>query len=422
MKRSQFRIPAIVRKSLTRLKGAGFEAYIVGGAVRDMIMGREPTDWDVATSATVTDVGDLFCHLRQFSLQHGTVTLVHEGEHYEVSTFRGSSPTIEDDLAHRDFTINAMAWEPDDRRLIDPWRGRRDAERGLVRAVGAPEDRFREDPLRLLRAIRFGCELDFRIHRKTHDAMSGMAPMLANVAKERIRDELVRILTSEKPSRGFQEMARTQLLEEVDPELFKGISERSRVENIFEHTMETMDRVAPDPVMRLAALFHDIAEPVAKEGHEVESARIADAMMRRLRFDERTIFQVKHLVSHHGDDGQYASSWGEGAVRRFVRGLGAEHLESFFCLRHADLESQGRDTRLLSELEERARAQLRAGFPHKVQDLKLDGRKVMEICDIDRGPEVGRILEDLLEEVLDHPQWNAEEKLAERLRQMKKDR
>jgi tRNA nucleotidyltransferase (CCA-adding enzyme) len=422
MKRPQPGIPDIVRTILKTLESSGFEAYIVGGAVRDMVMAREAVDWDVVTSASARDVGDLFPHLTRFSLQHGTLTLVHEGRHYEVSTFRGPSPTLEDDLAHRDFTINAMAYHPNEGRMIDPYGGRKDVERRLVRAVGAPEDRFREDPLRLMRAVRIRCELEFGIHRKTRDAMSRMAPLLESVAKERIRDELTKILTSEKPSRGLHDLGRTGLLKQIAPELMEGHRKRSRGKTIYEHLMETVDRVHPHPVLRLAALFHDIAEPRAKEGHELEGARIAEEVMRRLRFSERMTSQVAHLVRHHREAVKYDSSWDESAVRRLARGVGAEHLEPFFFLCRADLASQGKDTRLLSELEERVRSNVKTGFPHKVHDLKVDGRKVMEICGIKGGPEVGRVLEALLEEVLDHPDWNTEEKLMERLRAMSKDR
>jgi len=412
MKAPKTLIPDIVKTIVKTLEDTGFEAYVVGGAVRDMAMGREPMDWDVATSAAPGDVEELFSHFTRFSLRHGITTLVHGGAHYEVSAFRGSVPTIDDDLAHRDFTINAMAYHPDGGRIIDPYGGRSDIARRMVRAVGAPEDRFQEDPLRILRAVRISCELDFRIERETRKAMSAMASLLSAVAKERIRDELLKILISEKPSRGFQEMARTKLLKEILPEL----------QNIPGPTLEKMDRVPPDPTLRLAALFHDIGKPGDKEAHEMKSAKIAEKVLRRLRFSERLIFQVTHLVRHHRDDEQCVSSWDGGAVRRFVQGLGAEHLESFFFLRRADLEAQGKDLRALSELEERARAQVKAGFPHKVQDLKVDGRKVMEILGLPEGPEVGRILEALLEEVLDHPEWNTEEKLVERLEKMCRDR
>lgn len=421
MKRPQPQAPNLVKTILKRLERAGFEAYVVGGAVRDMAMGRRPTDWDIATSASADVAASLFPRLTRFSLRHGTVTLVVEGKSYEVSTFRGSAPTIDDDLARRDFTINAMAWKPDAGRLIDPWGGLRDVNLRVVRAVGSPDDRFREDPLRLLRAVRLGCELGFRIHPETRDAMSGTAPMLSTVAKERVRDELLKILASRKPSSGFEEMAGLNLLEEVLPELSEGRGKKCGSQTVFGHTMETVDRVPTTPTLRLAALFHDVAKPGAGEGHPVEGARIAENIMRRLRFSERTIFEVTHLVRHHRDDREDASSRDERAVRRFVSGLGAEFLGSFFSLRRADLESQGKDTRLLSELDESVRAQLRKGFPLKVQDLRVDGRKVMAVCGIERGPAVGRVLDALFEEVLDHPEWNTEEKLVERLREMVRD-
>jgi tRNA nucleotidyltransferase (CCA-adding enzyme) len=424
MKVSPFHLPPIVKAIVGRLKDAGFEAYVAGGAVRDLVMDRTPADWDVATSAPSKDVAALFSHLTSFSLQHGTVTLMDKGKHYEVSTYKGSAGTIEDDLAHRDFTINAMALDAEEGRVIDPHGGREDVKMRLVRAVGVPEDRFHEDPLRLLRAVRLRAQLDFTIDGRTLDAISGMATLLAGVAKERIREEMIRLLTSAKPSQGFQDMVYTGLLEEVLPELMGGYGKGEgplEGQSVFGHIMETVDRVHPGAVLRLAALFHDIPEPGAKEKHEVEGARIAEEVMRRLRFSERMICQVTHLVRHHTDARGYDSSWDESSVRRLIIGIGADHLASFFLLGRADLESQGMDTHLLSELEERVSATLKTGFPHRVQDLKVDGRKVMEICGINEGPEVGRILKALFEDVLDHPEWNTEEKLLERLQEMKED-
>jgi tRNA nucleotidyltransferase (CCA-adding enzyme) len=174
--------------------------------------------------------------------------------------------------------------------------------------------------------------------------------------------------------------------------------------------------------LRVAALFHGMANPGDKKAHEMESAKIAEKVLRRLRFSERMILRVTHLVKHHEDDKAYSLVWDERMLRRFVRGLGAEHLEAFFCLRRAELEAQGKDLRPLYGLEERAGAQVKAGFPHKVQDIKVDGRKVMEVLNIPEGPEVGRILEALLEEVLDHPEWNTKEKLIERLKKTSEER
>jgi tRNA nucleotidyltransferase (CCA-adding enzyme) len=424
MKVSRFHLPPVVKAIVGRLKDAGFEAYVVGGAVRDLVMDRTAADWDVATSALLKDVAALFSHLTRFSLQHGTVTLVDKGRHYEVSTYRGSADTIEDDLAHRDFTINAMALDADGGKVVDPHGGREDVKKRLVRAVGVPEDRFREDPLRLLRAVRLRTQLDFTIDGTTLDAISRMSMLLAGVAKERIREEMIRLLTSEKPSQGFHDMVCTGLLEEVLPEMMGGYTKGKdphEAQSIYGHIMETVDRVHPQAVLRLAALFHDIAEPWAKEKHELEGAKIAEKVMRRWRFSERMISHVAHLVKHHRDGMGYDSSWDESSVRRLIIGIGANHVASFFVLRRADLESRGKDTRLLSELEKRVLADLKAGFPRRVQDLKVDGRKIMEVWGINEGPEVGRILKALLEDVLDHPEWNTEEKLLERLREMKKD-
>jgi tRNA nucleotidyltransferase (CCA-adding enzyme) len=425
MKVSPSHVPPIVKAVLRKLKDAGFEAYVVGGAVRDLVMDRNAADWDVATSASPETVISLFSHLSLFSLQHGTVTLVHQGKHYEVSTYRGPAGTIEDDLAHRDFTINAMALDAEEGEVIDPHGGREDVKRRIVRAVRVPEDRFREDPLRLLRAVRLRTQLDFTFDEKTFEGISRLAPLLAGVAKERIREELIRVLTTKTPSQGFDDMVCTGLIKEVLPELMAGRGTGrtpNERQSLHGHIMETLDRVHPHPVLRLAALFHDIAEPGREEAHEIEGARIAEEVMRRLRFSERMISRVTHLVRHHRDAVNYRSSWDESAVRRLVRGVGAEHLDLFFSLCRADLESRGKETRLLSELEERVWSNVKAGFPQRVHDLRVDGRKVMEICGIKPGPEVGRILETLLEEVVDHPERNTEETLLKRVREMMKKR
>jgi tRNA nucleotidyltransferase/poly(A) polymerase len=265
--------------------------------------------------------------------------------------------------------------------------------------------------------VRIRCELDFRIERKTRDAVSAMAPLLATVARERVRDELTRILVSEKPSRGLRDLVRTGLLDEIAPELMEGGSKRKVVSR---RLVETVDRVSPDPMLRLAALFHDAGE--AKKGQEPQHAGITEEVMGRLKFSERMISHVTDLVRHHWEGMSYDPSWTESAVRQMVRRVGVEHLKPFFSLCRADLESQGKDTGLLSELEERVHSNLKTGFPCRVQDLKVDGRKVMEVLGIARGPEVGRVLDDLLDEVLDHPEWNTEERLVARLLKMKRDR
>jgi len=380
MRHPQAGIPETVKTIIKTLEERGFEAFIVGGAVRDMIMERQAVDWDVATSASTGEVADLFADLTKFSLQHGTITLVYRGRHFEVSTYRGSSHTLEDDLGHRDFTINAMAWRPGEVSVIDPYGGRKDIERRLIRAVGSPGDRFNEDPLRMLRAVRIRRETGFSIDRPTGTAIRRMAPLLAGVAKERIRDEAMRILLSEKPSRGFHEMERSGLLKEIIPDIMERHCKGKRTG----HLMETVDRVGGSPALRLAALFHDLAEP----GEDREPERDAEEVMRRFRFSERMISHVMHLVKHHRHALRYEPSWGDSDVRRLVREAAPEHLENIFLLCTACLAARGKDAGHISELAERARSNIKAGAPFGIRDLNLDGRKVMAICGIEKGPEV----------------------------------
>ena len=216
---ADWNIPTFVRSVVSRLHRAGHEAYVVGGAVRDLCMGRPATDWDVTTSASPEQIASVFRRLRSFSLKHETVTLVYRRRHYEVTTFRGLNQNLEEDLKHRDFTINAMAYDIGTAAVIDPSGGRKDIANGVVRGVVSPEERFREDPLRLLRAVRIATELGFRIEAKTLKAISSMAEAITDVAPERIRDEVVKILLSEKPSKGLHLLRKTGLLGWILPEL-----------------------------------------------------------------------------------------------------------------------------------------------------------------------------------------------------------
>ena len=256
--------PEFVTFILNRLKGSGHQAYIVGGAVRNLCLGRPITDWDVTTSASPDEIKTIFRNTKLFALKHDTVTLVDSGRHFEVTAFRGQRNSIKDDLAHRDFTINAMACDMENSEILDFHAGRKDLARKLIRTTGDPGKRFREDPLRILRAARFASELGFRIDNDTKDAMKNMASMLCSVTPERIRDELMKILMSPKPSTGFTIMRRTDLLKHVIPELLEGYRKQQNPFHkytVFRHVMETIDRVEPVPVLRLTALLHDIAKP-----------------------------------------------------------------------------------------------------------------------------------------------------------------
>jgi len=289
-------------------------------------MGRPATDWDVTTSASPEQIASVFRRLRSFSLKHETVTLVVRGRQYEVTTFRGPNQTLEEDLKHRDFTINAMAYDMGRSVLIDPWGGRKDIAKGMVRGVVSPEERFREDPLRLLRAVRIAAELGFRIEEKTLKAISSMAEAIVNAAPERIRDELVKILLCEKPSQSLHLLRKKGLLGWILPELVSGGRVRGTI----------VDQVAPDPVLRLSALFCAIAQSSSPD-HGTKSEKAAKSIMLRLCFSKSTIRRVVQLIKEQEALADYHSSWSDGDLRRIVRRTGEEHMEALIALRRAAL-------------------------------------------------------------------------------------
>jgi len=418
-------VPPFVTHILGRLGDAGHEAYVVGGAVRDAIMERPIADWDVATAATADQVRMLFADQRQFSLKHDTVTLVHSGAHFEVTPFRGAENDLIGDLSCRDFTVNAMALDPKEWRVIDPFQGQEDIRRRVLRAVKDPEERFREDPLRLLRCVRIAAELRFGIERGTLAGLRATAPLLNSVAPERIRDELIRILLTSRPSDAFYLMARTGILRSFLPELLEGYLKRQNPyhrHTIFRHTVLSVDGIGPDPVLRLAALLHDIGKPrtrVKKRGawrfygHEEVSALLASDILIRLRFSAGLTRRVVHLVRHHMIG--YSPEWSDAAVRRLLRRVGVEAMSDMLALRRADLMAHGtadREMALTDELEARLKNQMERGFPTHQKDLAVDGNTVMEVTGLFPGPAVGRILRELTERILDHPEWNNRDDLT----------
>jgi tRNA nucleotidyltransferase (CCA-adding enzyme) len=435
--KSKMKLPGFVKTLLERLHGAGFEAYVVGGAVRDMVMGRTPGDWDVVTSASPEEIESTFDDVSHFAIQHDTVTLVNRGEHYEVTPFRGEADyggSVEEDLGYRDFTINAMAYDAEKETVLDPHGGREDISRKLVRAVGNPRDRFLEDPIRLLRAVRVAAELRFRVEAGTLECIAGMAEQVASAARERIREEMMKILMTRRPSTGFNLLAGTGLLDFFLPELLEGYRMKQNSDyhryTVFKHVMETIDRVDPDPVLRLSALFHDIAKPRVREkiagkyrfyGHEEASTELAGDIMARLKFSNEMTGKVSNLIAHHMIG--YDSNWGEGAVRRLIRRVGPENMDRMLSLYRADLLAHGmRDHRLdlFSELEKRVGDVTRKPLAVKTRDLAIDGNTVMEILGLSTGPEVGRVLEMLMEKVTDRPSLNTRENLIALLEDMKR--
>jgi len=417
MKRTD--LPKVVAFILQRLREADFQAFVVGGAVRDAHLGRSITDWDVATNASTGEIMSLFGDVRHFTLKQTTVSLVHSGRNFEVTPFRGKGNCLEEDLAHRDFTINAMAFDADAEECMDPHGGRKDISAETIRAVVDPEGRFLEDPLRLLRAIRFANELGFQIEKRTMQALTRDASLIQSVAPERIREELWKILMSPTPSVGFRMMRKTGLLAHVLPELLQRAYDHHGnlpEDAVFTHLMETIDRVKITPVLKWAALLHHLQRggPGAavigdrrSPGSDKTSTALAEKVMKRLKFSNRMISKVTNLIALHEID--YRAEWTDAAVRRFIRLVGPEQVMDVLTLRRADLLSQDREVASLEKLEERVKRE--AGAAIGIKDLAVNGQRVMEVVGISEGPEVGRILANLVEKVTDEPGLNEEKKL-----------
>jgi poly(A) polymerase/tRNA nucleotidyltransferase (CCA-adding enzyme) len=438
-------VPADVERVVARLVAAGHEAFVVGGCVRDALRGVDPHDWDVATSATPEEIQQVFRHSLYLN-RFGTV-VVRQGDHeIEVTTYRVEAdyadhrhPTsvaftdsLHEDLSRRDFTMNAMAWRPGSPgkpgELVDPFGGQRDLEDRVVRAVGEPRERFAEDALRMLRAVRFATRLGFVIDRRTADAIHGSAELARTLSGERIQQEITKMLEAPRPADAFRLLSDLGLLEVICPELeaAKGTPQDKAVaQNVFEHSLATLDATpANDLVLRLAGLFHDIGKPATfADGHFYQHEFVGEAkardILRRWRFDKETVTRVTHLIRNHMF--WYQSEWTPSAVRRFIRKVGLENIPALFALRKADnIGSGARSPRMyaLEALWERVQEQIRAASAFSLKDLAIDGNDVMAELGIPPGPRVGRILNDLFERVTDDPELNTRERLLQIVREI----
>jgi len=447
------RIPDPVIALCRRLCDAGHQAHLVGGGIRDLLLGRRPADFDVATSARPEQVMALFgaSFAIPTGLQHGTVTvLTGEGDArhpVEVTTFRGegdyldgrrpSSVTyvssLEEDLARRDFTMNAVGYDPLARKLSDPFDGWGDMGRRTVRAVGDAVQRFREDGLRPMRAVRQATQLDFEIEPATLAAIGETLDVFRKVSAERVRDELYKILSAPVPSRGIELLRVTGLLGEVLPELLESVGvtqNRFHKFDVYHHTLAFVDATrggagdTVDPVVRIGALLHDIGKPRARqprEGapgeysffkHEYVGADMADAICRRWKLSTADRERVVAIVAHHMFF--YTPDWTDGTVRRFVRRVGNDVVGALFALREGDIAGRGfgEDPDVeLGELRRRVADVAASDAAMHVTDLAIDGKDVMRVLGIPPSRTVGVVLEKLLERVLDDPSLNEREKL-----------
>ena len=447
------KIPPVLKKMHEIFSRSGFRSYLVGGAVRDILMGLPPHDYDVATDAKPEDVMRLFHRVIPTGIAHGTVTVHLMGYHIETTTFRTESgysdgrhpdsvayaASIEDDLSRRDFTMNAIAVDLADGKLVDPFSGRADIKEKLIRAVGNPHERFGEDGLRPVRAIRFAAQLQFRIEKYTYsDIFEGETlAVVQKISIERFRDEFIKMLASDEPSVALKMLEKTGILALFIPELLEGrgcLQSDSRGFHDFDvldHLFYACDGAPKDNLtVRLAALFHDIGKPKTKRvlasngietitfyNHERISAEMTKKILTRLRFPAKTVASVSHLVAEHMF--HYESAWSDAAVRRFIVRTGTESIDDLFDLRLADIYGMKRESvrmhdsavgKNLVELKKRIEAVQKENSALSLKDLAVSGDDLAE-AGIPRGKEMGRVLKELFDTVLDDPKENTKEKL-----------
>lgn len=431
-------MPRAIKDFARVFEQAGKRCYIVGGALRDTLLGRPVNDYDAATDARPEEVLSLFRKVIPTGIKHGTVTVLWQGKPIETTTFRrdqgysdGRRPdsvefgaTLEEDLERRDFTINAMAYDPLKGELVDLHRGQEDLDAGLIRAVGEARERFDEDGLRPLRAVRFASQLGFEIEDSTLAAIAPSLPRLSAVSPERVREEFDRILLSPEPSRGLRLMEDTGMLGLLFPELAscRGVEQKGMHRfDVLDHLYASVDVSMRDPVIRFAALFHDVGKPRAKADgkdgiptfyrHEEDSARMALEVMRKYRYPNAFMAEVEHLIRQHMFF--YEDSWTDAAVRRFVARVGEENIEALFALRLADAAGTAGTKPHPEGLEpfrRRIEAVLAASHALGLKDLAIGGRELAALG-VPKGPAMGRILAELLETVLDDPAQNTKEDL-----------
>ena len=446
------KIPEDLIKVGKIFKDHGFQSYLVGGAVRDMLMGKKAHDWDIATDAKPEEVMGIFRKVIPTGIAHGTVTIHIFGHEIETTTFRtdgsytdGRHPDsisftkkIEDDLSRRDFTMNAIAADLLTGNLTDPFNGQEDIKNKIIRTVGSPFERFNEDGLRPVRAIRFASQLHFTIEENTLNALSGKEVLkkTASISPERFRDEFCKLLSTQEPSSGLKLLEKSGILHLFIPEFdpcrncIQSDSRGFHEFDVADHLFYAADGAPQENlIVRLAAFYHDIGKPEARStemlmgeevihfhGHEKISAEKCRASMTKLKFSNEEIKKTEHLVKHHMF--YYESVWSDAAVRRFVIKVGKENIDDLIKLRLADIygmhrtrvEASSASWQLLCELTDRIEKLSEQNTAFSLKDLKVNGNDLMQEG-IPKGKVIGAILSELFETVTDSPEMNAREKL-----------
>lgn len=458
-------LPAEIESILQTLQTAGFEAFVVGGSVRDLLLGRQPKDWDVTTNAKPEDIQKLFPK-SFYANDFGTVTVLTKPEtsgisEVEVTTYRVDAgysdrrhpdsvkftSNLKEDLARRDFTVNALALAEKGKKtvtedivliegmaVVDPFGGLKDLHAKVIRAVGKAEERFQEDALRLMRAVRFAAQLGFDIDPETLTAIKANSKLIANVSQERIRDELVKIVMSSRPEMGLNLLRETGLLSYILPELMEGVGveqNKHHVFTVFDHNVKSLQFAAEfdySVEVRLAALFHDVGKPRTRRlqgddytfyAHDIVGARMTEKLLKRLKFSGEMVEKITHLVRQHMfyyDVGKLT----EAGVRRLLRRVGPDHFADLIKLRIAERKGSGvpkaepyRLRHLQFMVEKVAQQAISVG------QLKIDGNDLMKELGVKPGPVIGGVLNALLAEVIEEPEKNEREYLLKRAQELK---
>jgi poly(A) polymerase/tRNA nucleotidyltransferase (CCA-adding enzyme) len=439
------RIPKYVEQNLKRLDQAGFEAYIVGGCVRDLFMERVPKDWDITTNAQPEEILKVIPDGKYENIFGTVIVPIKNAKQetedvLEVTTYRSEQgysdhrrpdevkfeDKLEKDLERRDFTINAMAQNLK-KETVDLFGGQKDIKKKIIRAVGEPVDRFKEDALRMMRAIRLAGELDFKIEEKTERAVKKLSGNIKFIANERIRDELIKILASDRAYEGLMRLYNLILLQYIIPELVRGVGvdqNRHHTYTVFKHSMLSLRHCpSPDWRVRLASLMHDIAKPQTKKfikgdatfyNHDIIGAKVTEKIMRRLNFSNSDIDKVTALIRNHMFYYQ-VDEVTESSVRRLIRKVGQENLKDLIDVRIADRLGSGvpkAKPYKLRHLQYMMKKVLKD--PVSVKMLKINGDRLMKLLDIKPGPKIGAILDVLLSEVIEDPKLNTKKYLEKR--------
>ena len=439
------RLPEKAALLISQLESHGHEAFIVGGCVRDGLLGRAPNDWDICTSASPEEMKRCFSNFRviETGLKHGTLTVLAEGEPFEITTYRIDgeysdsrhpdqvlfTSDLREDLSRRDFTINAMAWHPQT-GLVDPFGGARDLKRGSIRCVGKPEKRFREDALRIMRAVRFAGQLGFRVDAETDQALYQCCPLLDKIAAERTRMELDTLLcgaAAEKALRDYREII-AHFIPEIRPMFGLDQKNRHHIYTVWEHTLRAVSQIPDKPLLRLCAFFHDIGKPgsmtVDEDGcghfyqHEILSEGLAGQAMKRLKYDNDTRETVLAVIRSHSVVFRPDSK----QARRLLGKLGEERLRLLIELELADVKSQNplyREERVanIAAFREKMEEVLAEEQCFSLRHLAINGKDLLYLG-IPQGPEIGRILNVLLEQVVEEALPNEPDALREAARKV----